>query len=228
MPEVCDFKFKLRPEPVTHSLERNAFSEKQPKFPHPKDISLHLLVFVTSQLISLSDCFSLIQIYVELYLEKSIYLCCVDERLLWHIVKMTHEFNFNPKWEPHRCQQSFCHSDRLLLFKWWNLAESLLMQENIQHVLKSRNVLLLSWLVYRLVGCAQTPLRRHGELGPECLRGAEDPVGRRRVVLILSDGTHHGGSPRDLSPGRQRTWWLRHYTTIHTAKDCEYTIEYIL
>lgn len=43
-----------------------------------------------------------------------------------------------------RCQQSFCHSDRLLLFKWWNLAESLLMQENIQHVLKSRNVLLLS------------------------------------------------------------------------------------
>lgn len=54
----------------------------------------------------------------------------------------------------------------------------------------------------RLARRAQASLRRHGELGPERLRGAEDPAGRRGVVLLVSDGAHHGGRPRDLSPGR--------------------------
>lgn len=45
-----------------------------------------------------------------------------------------------------------------------------------QPVLKSHDVLLC--VVFRLVGGAQTSLRRHGELGAERLRGAEDPVGR--------------------------------------------------
>ena len=54
----------------------------------------------------------------------------------------------------------------------------------------------------RFVGGAQTSVRRHGELGSERLCGAEDPIGRRGVVLVLSDGAHHGGRPRDLPPGR--------------------------
>lgn len=54
----------------------------------------------------------------------------------------------------------------------------------------------------RPAGGAQTSLRRHGELGPQRLRGAEDPAGRRRVVVVLPDGAHHGGRPWDLPPGR--------------------------
>jgi len=57
--------------------------------------------------------------------------------------------------------------------------------------------------VSRLVGGAQTPVRRHGELGAERLRGAEDPIGRRGVVVILSDGGDHGGGPRNLPPGTE-------------------------
>lgn len=57
-------------------------------------------------------------------------------------------------------------------------------------------------VVCRLVGGAQTSLRRHGELGAECVRGAEDPAGRRGVVVVLSDGADDGGRPRDLPPGR--------------------------
>lgn len=58
------------------------------------------------------------------------------------------------------------------------------------------------WFFSRFVGSAQTSLRRHGELGAERLRGAEDPAGRRGVVVILSDGADHGGRPRNLPPGR--------------------------
>lgn len=50
-------------------------------------------------------------------------------------------------------------------------------------------------VVFRLVGGAQTSLRRHGELGAEHLCGAEDPVGRRGVLVVLSDGADHGGRP---------------------------------
>lgn len=50
-------------------------------------------------------------------------------------------------------------------------------------------------VVYRFVSGAQTSLRSHGELGPERLRGAEDPAGCRRVLFVLSDGADHGGCP---------------------------------
>lgn len=56
--------------------------------------------------------------------------------------------------------------------------------------------------VFRLVSRAQTSLRRHGELGAERLCGAEDPVGRRGILVIISDGADHGGRPRNLPPGR--------------------------
>lgn len=63
-------------------------------------------------------------------------------------------------------------------------------------------------MVCRLVGRAQTSLCRHGELGPERLRGAEDPVGRRGILVIIPDGADHGGRPRNLPPGREvsSTW----------------------
>lgn len=80
-----------------------------------------------------------------------------------------------------------------------NLIGSLLREK--QSVFKSRYMQLC--VVFRLVGGAQTPLRCHGELGSERVCGAEDPVGRRGVVVVLSDGAHHGGRPRDLPPGRK-------------------------
>lgn len=58
-------------------------------------------------------------------------------------------------------------------------------------------------VVYRFVSGAQTSLRSHGELGPERLRGAEDPAGCRRVLLVLSDGADHGGCPWNLPPGEK-------------------------
>lgn len=48
--------------------------------------------------------------------EDSVYPCCGDKRLRWQVVKMTHGFNFNPKWDVLWCQQSFCQSDRCILF----------------------------------------------------------------------------------------------------------------
>lgn len=56
-------------------------------------------------------------------------------------------------------------------------------------------------VIVRPVGGAEASLRRHGELGAERLRGAEDLVGRRGVVVVLSDGADDGGRPRDLPPG---------------------------
>lgn len=55
------------------------------------------------------------------------------------------------------------------------LTVSLLMAAQIQRMLKGCNGLLC--FVVRLVGGAKTSLRRHGELGAERLRGAEDPIG---------------------------------------------------
>lgn len=58
-------------------------------------------------------------------------------------------------------------------------------------------------MLFRPAGGAQTPVRRHGELGPEHLRGAEDPAGRRGVLLVLPDGADHGGRPRNLPSGKE-------------------------
>lgn len=63
-------------------------------------------------------------------------------------------------------------------------------------------------MVLRPAGGAQTSVRRHGELGPERLRGAEDPAGRRGVLLVLPDGADHGGRPRNLPPGKEL--WLKY------------------
>lgn len=62
-------------------------------------------------------------------------------------------------------------------------------------------------MLLRPAGGAQTSVRRHGELGPERLCGAEDPTGRRGVLLVLPDGADHGGRPRDLPPGKEL--WLK-------------------
>lgn len=52
----------------------------------------------------------------------------------------------------------------------------LLMDEHSRRVFRCHNVLFCVFC--RLVGRAQTSLRRHGELGAERVRGAEDPIGR--------------------------------------------------
>lgn len=70
-------------------------------------------------------------------------------------------------------------------------------------------------VVFRPACSAQTSVCRHGELGPERLRGAEDLAGPRGVLLVLPDGADHGGRPRNLPSGKE-LWlkWKIHYKNV--------------
>jgi len=75
-------------------------------------------------------------------------------------------------------------------------------------ILFSRHWAWISVTVCRSPGGAEASVCSHGELGPECVCGAEDLVGSWRLLLLLSDGAHHGGGAWDLPSGKTQLLWF--------------------
>lgn len=173
---------------------------------------------------------SFIQMHVKVHLENSIHSCCgikgfFGRLLKWLMCLISTQNETSSDASSHSVKgpPSFIYEAES---HWMKLTVSLSVGELIQHVLKGNNV--LSHVVFRLIGGAKTSLCCHGELGAECLCGAKDPVGCRGVVIVLSNGAHHGGRPRDLPSGRRRHYFFRQaaqLTILHPlAKSIYYRI----